>query len=99
MTAEKLLNEKYEGNSVWSDLRTHADVFYEPDVVEAMQEYAKLKCQQLLEIVAEKAKVENNCHGIYENEVATVLYTENEGSYFVSTESILNAVDLNEFIK
>lgn len=68
------------------------------EVENLIKDYSAMKCEELLEIVAEKAKVENSCYGIYENEVATVLYTENEGSYFVNAESILNAVNLEEFI-
>lgn len=48
--------------------------------------FAKLKCEELLKIVAEKAEVaqcENNDYYEYE----------------VDKDSILNAVDLNEFIK
>lgn len=58
-----------------------------------MQEYAKLKCQELLEIVAEKAKAEIK----YE-------YSGNTGSEYldewavVDKYSILNAVDLDKFI-
>jgi hypothetical protein len=53
------------------------------DIVRAMQEYARLKCEELLEIVAEKAEVYRS-EGGYEN--------------WVDKDSVLNAVDLDEFI-
>lgn len=52
------------------------------DIEQAIKEYSKLKCQELLEIVAEKAKVEE----VWNN-------------YYVNKDSILNAVDLDKFIK
>jgi len=56
------------------------------DIVKSMQEYAKIKCQELLEIVAEKANIKTeNSGGI--NEILVV-----------DKDSILNAVDLETFI-
>ena len=49
---------------------------------EVIKDYAKLKCKELLEIVAEKA------------EVNVINYND----YEVDKDSVLNAVDLNEFI-
>lgn len=52
--------------------------------VDSMEEYAKLKCQKLLEIVVRKASV----------------YADEGGySEFVDENSILNAVDLESFCK
>jgi uncharacterized sporulation protein YeaH/YhbH (DUF444 family) len=57
-----------------------------------MQEFAKIKCKELLEIVVEKAKAEIK----YE-------YSGNTGSEYldewavVDKDSILNAVDLEKF--
>lgn len=51
-----------------------------------MQEYAKLKCQELLEIVSEKAKTVS---------VGSEFNSWEE----VDTHSILNAVDLESFCK
>jgi hypothetical protein len=87
MKAEKLLDEKYEGNSIWGDLqRGRGDVFYEDDVIKAMKEYAKIKCQELLEIVVEKARLTSENSGeINERRV-------------VDKDSILSAVDLEQFI-
>lgn len=59
---------------------------------EALKEFAKIKCQELLEIVAEKAKAEikyecsGNTGGEYLDEWAVV-----------DKDSILNAVDLEKF--
>lgn len=64
------------------------------DIVKSMKEYAKLKCEELLAIVADKAKAEIK----YE-------YSGNTGSEYldewavIDKDSILNAVDLNDFIK
>jgi len=55
---------------------------------EALNSFAKLKCQELLLLVAEKAKV-------------TTIWEGNTGSeyvdYDVDRDSILNAVDLETF--
>lgn len=62
----------------------------EEAVLEAMNEFAKLKCEELLSLAAEKAKIrELN----YEDEQEWVCYNE------VDKESILNCIDLEEFIK
>jgi hypothetical protein len=54
-------------------------------IEEAMKEYAKLKCQELLEIVAEKAEVKD-------------FYILSEPfCKIVDIDSILNAVDLEKF--
>lgn len=51
------------------------------DIVKSMQEYAELKCKELLEIVAEKADVNILGYNDYE----------------VDKDSILNAIDLETF--
>jgi hypothetical protein len=57
---------------------------------EAMVGYAQLKCKELLEIVAEKAEI-----------VKTVVQAGEyyDESFSVNKDSILNAVNLKEFIK
>lgn len=57
----------------------------------ALQEYAKIKCQELLEIVAEKAKTKS----IYPHYVINE-YDEFEHT-IVDKDSILNCVDLENF--
>jgi hypothetical protein len=54
-------------------------------VIQAIQEYAQLKCKQLLEIVAEKAEIEWD---------AVNNYTD---LAHISKDSILNCVNLEEF--
>ena len=49
-------------------------------ILRAMKEYTKMKCKELLEIVVDKAQVE-------------------DFGYTVSSYSITNAVDLDEFVK
>ncbi len=74
MTAEEIrINFYNEGDSR----------AYDQDELYLMKEYAKLKCEELLEIVAEKA----------ESYVIGGLVSQ------VDKNSILNAVDLDEFIK
>lgn len=89
MTAEEILKKHLDG--WWK-----AQIGHHPhieNVLEAMKEYAKLKCEELLKIVVENVKTEN----IYPK------YVLNEFDEFehiiVNKESILNAVDLDEFIK
>ena len=55
--------------------------------VESMQEYATMKCKELLEIVAEKATVKTKYKGLLNN------------SIFIDKDSILNTVDLESFCK
>ena len=50
---------------------------------EALSEFAEFKCQELLEIVAEKVEISYNRFG----------------EEYVDKDSILNAVNLKEFIK
>lgn len=54
---------------------------------ECMEEFAKYKCKQLLEIVAGKAKTKNDDFG-----------SSFRGDIIVDKDSILNAVDLDSFI-
>jgi len=58
------------------------------------KEYARLKCKELLEIVAEKAKTKT----IYEiNDQPSSSFGDYEYDV-VDKDTILNAVDLNSFI-
>lgn len=82
MTAENLLNENYFHLILDSK---NTDI-YVSCIENAMKEYAKNKCQELLEIVAEKAKSVPNPEYLQYN-------------WIVDKNSILKAVDLNEFIK
>ena len=89
MTAEDLLHESYF--NIVLDIRE--TYLTDSDITSAMKEYARLKCEELLKIVAEKAKAN-----------IEYTYSGNVGEYrdewaIVSKDSILNAVDLNEFIK
>ena len=67
MTAEDYALENMQG----TDLQ---------EIEMALQGFAKMKCKELLEIVAEKAKIK-------------------DFGYAVSRDSIINAVNLDEFIK
>jgi hypothetical protein len=87
MTAENILNE-------WL-LQTDNTHFKEGHyfvIKQAMKEFASLKCKELLEIVAEKAETRemfvNGSNGGWYDKVGKV-----------NKDSILNAVDLKEFIK
>jgi 2-iminoacetate synthase ThiH len=65
-------------------------------IEKSMQEYARLKCQELLLLVAEKANLSLN------GEMASKTYSArvyNERiKLSVDKDSILNAVDLDKFI-
>jgi hypothetical protein len=78
MTAEDLLHESYF--NIVLDIRE--TYLTDSDITSAMKEYARLKCEELLKIVVEKAEVEYDWNTSY-----------------VDRGYILNAVDLNEFIK
>ena len=81
--------EKYSSKSL-------CDV--ELEFEEAMKEYAKMKCKELLEIVAEKAKIRDEDGDVYEQPKG--FYCNGElYETWVDKDSILNAVNLNEFIK
>ncbi len=55
---------------------------YNPDIESVVQEYARIKCQELLEIVAEKATI----------------YDSKYDGFYIDKRSILSAVDLDSFI-
>ena len=68
------------------------------ELEEAMKEYAKMKCKELLEIVAEKAKIKDEDGDVYEQPKG--FYCNGElYETWVDKDSILNAVNLDEFIK
>lgn len=81
MTAEHILEEWLSQTDKTNLKEGHYFV-----IKEAMKEYTELKCRELLEIVAEKAKADMNFN-----------FTGN--TPYVIKSSILNAVDLKNFIK
>jgi hypothetical protein len=66
------------------------------------KKYAELKCKELLEIVAEKAEIQNEYYstltGQTKENVGQEFWTDWE-KLSINKDSILNAVDLKEFIK
>jgi hypothetical protein len=58
------------------------------NLVDILKEFAELKCKELLEIVAEKAELDYEKYDNYDAQ-----------SCEINKDSILNAVDLKEFIK
>ena len=94
MTAEEVLviNNVFGviGTDVRFNLNLSRDCYIatQHNIKKAMQEYAKQKCQELLLLVAEKAKIKENrsMSNGYD-------YTER----YVDKDSILNAVDLDSF--
>jgi hypothetical protein len=66
------------------EFRDVIDNLYDDVILMCMRDYAELKCKELLEIVAEKAEVRLGISFC---------------NYVVDKDSILNAVDLKEFIK
>lgn len=80
-------------------------VFTEVDIAKMMKEYTKIKCEELLEIVSEKASIsckKKSQFGKYrkwqkvkdDEEIDLFSY---EVQYSVNKDSILNAVDLEKF--
>lgn len=71
---------------------------YSPDIEDVVLEYTKQKCQELLLLVAEKAKIIDEDGDIYEQ--PHVFYCQGEGyETRIDKKSILNAVDLSKFIQ
>lgn len=71
---------------------------------EFLQEYAKIKCKELLEIVAEKAKMVETYYNHVDKKYVTEIIQEKEFKgeqeiIFIDKDSIFNAVDLDEFIE
>jgi len=86
MTAEEyIINKETGSNEEW--------ILFS-DVEELMIDYAKLKCQELLEIVAEKAKVID----VQTFEVQDTHDLRCDYRLEIDKDSILNAVDLDSFI-
>lgn len=85
MTAQEFIEKNYHNGCGYWMLDT------------ALQEYAKIKCQELLEIVAEKAKVKGNWE--YSGGSPKVLgsYSKRFVGYEADKDSILNAVNLDSF--
>lgn len=96
MTAEEFKKEWCNGFSLDND-----------QIENLMKEYAKLKCEELLKIVAEKSEIiiekrpqygkSRKWQKVKKDELVDLL--DYEVSHSVNKDSILNAVDLNEFIK
>ena len=101
MTAEEVLviNNVFGviGTDVRFNLNLSRDCYIatQHNIKKAMQEYAKQKCQELLLLVAEKARI----IGEDGNKQPYTFYCNGE-EYEVSVDkdSILNAVDLDSFI-
>ena len=67
-------------------------------IEEAMKEYTKMKCKELLEIVVEKAKIRDEDGDVYEQPKG--FYCNGElYETWVDKDSILNAVNLDKFVK
>lgn len=72
------------------------------DLERALQNFAKLKCQELLLLVAEKVKVKNtSCeeYGIPCTEDSKEVFQVDENFFTVDSNSILTCVDLDSFIE
>lgn len=88
MRAEEVLKKKKR-------LGLHDFYYEDEEIIVSMREYAKLKCQELLEIVAEKAEIKT----IYEsNDQPSSSFGDYEYEV-VDKDSILNAVDLDKFLE
>jgi hypothetical protein len=87
MTAEEILKDK--AGDAW-------EFTYNCEVVpvDYAKDFARLKCQELLEIVAEKAKTKT----IWESDGQPSSSFPDSYYEVIDKDSILNAVDLNSFI-
>lgn len=89
--------EEYIVNNLWEIFGKYGDTSQSGEIAQAMKEYAELKCKELLEIVAEKAKIkkeysrDSNLKSNYGDPETTII--------LIDKSSILNVVDLKEFIK
>lgn len=90
MTAEELFGEHFNG--------LHYDDITSEHIENYAKHFARLKCQELLEIVAEKAKIKTENNLVYQQPYKFYCNKE-EHSIFVDKGSILNAVDLDSFIQ
>jgi hypothetical protein len=81
MTVEEFLEKNYFGMTL--DI-AHSDVM-ENDVKTAMQEYAQMKCKQLLKIVVKEARINFS--------------NDKSNDFGIDKDSILNCVDLEKFCK
>lgn len=90
MTAKEIISNKEQSGF---ECGYASDVYYhtKKDIEEMLQEYAKIKCAELLEIVAEKAETRemfiNGSSGGWYDKVGKV-----------NKDSILNSVNLETFI-
>ena len=89
MTAEQYLLDNIE-----EVFGKHGDTSQFEEVAEAMKEYARMKCQELLLLVAEKVRIieDGDINNPYEE-----YFLDLGGSLRVDKDSILNAVDLEKF--
>ena len=79
MTAREVIMDGNEGYKFIDVI----DNLTEDDILDCMHEYAKLKCQELLLLVAKKARID---------------FRNNKANDFgIDVDSILNCVDLENF--
>jgi hypothetical protein len=65
MTAHEFLDKEY----FYLIIDSRGTDIYSEDIEQAMQKYAKLKCKQLLDIVAEKAQVTDYGYAVSKDSV------------------------------
>lgn len=93
MTKKEILDEWL----LYTD-QTHLKEGHYQVIENAMKEYTKLKCQELLEIVTKQAKIVDEDGDVYQQ--PHVLYCNGEEyKTWIDKESILNCVNLDEFIE
>lgn len=97
MTAEEFLQDSLEISHFYHD-KYERMCCLSDDVQKAMIGFSKTKCKELLEIVAEKAKIVDEDNDVYEQPHVFICHGE-EYKTWVDKNSILNAVDLDVFIK
>lgn len=95
MTAEQyLLNNRVE---VFGE---YGDTSQMEEFAKAMQEYTRIKCQELLEIVAEKVNIRHTFTSAIDGKTThsydKIFSTENS-MFTIDKDSLVNVVDLEKF--
>ena len=70
-------------------------------IEKAMQEYARLKCQELLLLVAEKANIRHTFTSAIDGKTThsyDKIFSAENSMFTIDKDYILNAVDLDSFI-
>ena len=97
MSAEEMLKENY---STKPDIDNPYKLYWSEDVIQAMKEYAELKCQELLEIVAEKVNIRHTFTSTIDGKTThsyDKIFSTKNSMFTIDKDSLDNVVDLDSF--